>query len=187
MTADDVVAGVGKLAKLYRNDIGSDTLVFYAEILLGKLTPDEACEAIHRWAARETRWPSPAHLIELVKPKQEPRDEAADLSQALLTLIARKGYVWESTCRYDGYSSAEEGVECELGEVAADVVRRCGGWASFCKEWGGEVGSGTTRAQLRGLCESAAKREVSIISRDRIEPGPQLVGYLLGGPQKQKE
>ncbi len=179
-TANDVFDDVGKLAALFGRDIPGPALKFFVEVLLEHLTPDEARAAINRWAARETRWPAPAHLIELMKPKLEARDEASELSQDLLSLIASKGYTWESTCRYDGYESAEQGVELELGPHAAAIVRRCGGWARFCKEWGGEEGSTSLRAQLRGMCESALKREPSdFVPRGQIGSGPQLVGKLL--------
>lgn len=170
-TENDVAAAVRGMAKIYDKGIEAETIAFYTEVLLGVLTPDEACSAIARWAASEPRWPAPAQIIHLLKPKQEARDIAGELAQDLLRLIAQKGYTWEATFRYDGYTNIEEAILCEVGEEAVAVVRRSGGWSNFCREWGGEQGDGTARAQLRGLCESAVKTTTAGGEQVRL-PGP---------------
>lgn len=180
-TEDDVATAIRGMAKIYDKGIEAETIAFYAEVLLGVLTAGEACSAIGRWAASEPRWPAPAQIVQLLKPKQAPRDIAGDLAQDLLRLIGQKGYTWESTFRYDGYPDIESAIISEAGEEALSVVRRSGGWSNFCREWGGEQGSGTARAQLRGLCESAVKHaDGGLVGAGRITAGPQRIGELLG-------
>lgn len=153
-TEIDVATRIGQLAKLYGQEKSADTVVFFVDVLLRRLSPDEACEAISRWAEKETRFPAPAALIQLIKPSPDANDEATEMSMRLSTLIARRGYTWESTYRYDGYASIDEAITAEAGPLALDVVRRCGGWAAFCREWGKEEGNTAARAQLRGVCHA---------------------------------
>lgn len=156
-TTTDVTRAIARLARLYAKELDADTITFIAEVLLGSLTADQACRAIAQWAAKETRWPAPAQLIELTHPKADARDEAAELANRLRTAIARHGYVWESTYRYDGHASIDAAIEAELGPQALAVVQRSGGWARFCKEWGGDTGDTSARAQLREMCGAVAK------------------------------
>jgi hypothetical protein len=105
----------------------------------------------------------------MVYPQSEVRDDAAELTTRMRAAIARRGYTWESTYRYDGYDSISEAIRAELGEPALFVVERAGGWRRFCEEWGGDVGDTSARAQLRGLCEVALK-QTSANHAKRIDP-----------------
>jgi hypothetical protein len=185
-TAIDVTAAVSSMARVFDKAIEGETIAFFAKVLLGRLTADEACEAIAVWCARHPRWPAPAQLIELVYPQTEARDGAAELAMRLRATIARRGYTWEQTCRYDGHASIEAAIEAEVGLDALAVVRRCGGWAAFCREWGGDEGDTSSRAQLRGLCEAVSKNAglLPALSAPRTTArvdGPQHIGAILGG------
>lgn len=184
-TEADVARQVGKLAKLYGREMTPDVIAFFVEILIGALSADEACEAIALWAKRETRWPAPAQIIALVRPIAEARDEAAELAQRLRAAISRRGYTWESTYRYDGYDSIDEAILIELGDDALALVHRHGGWAAFCREWGGEDGDTSARAQLRGLCEAtlkhAGQRPALGPAKQRTQ-GLEHIGAILGLP-----
>ena len=174
------------MARLYdRQQLDAETIAFYAQVLLRRLTAEQACDAIAKWAETETRWPSPGSIIALVYPKAEARDEAADLALRLSVLIARKGYTWESTYRYDGYDSIDEAILIELGDDALALVHRHGGWAAFCREWGGEDGDTSARAQLRGLCEAtlkhAGQRPALGPAKQRTQ-GLEHIGAILGLP-----
>lgn len=175
-TAGDVNQAVRGMAQLYRNEGDGEMIAFYTQILLSQLTPEQACSSIATWCASESRWPAPAMIIQLLKPKKETRDVAGDLMTDLMRLIGQKGYTWESTYRYDGYASLEEAIASECGEHALAVVARVGGWSRFCREWGGEEGDGTARAQLRGLCESQLKFPASADARPALPaPGTKQV------------
>lgn len=184
-TALDVNQAVRGMAQLYQHDGDGEMIAFYTQILLLKLSAVEACRAIAQWGATEARWPAPAQIIQLLKPMLKPmlkaKDAAGDLSQTLLTLISRRGYTWESTYRYE-YPTLEEAIEREAGLEALAVVARCGGWANFCREWGGEQGDGTARAQLRGLCESAIIRAptsaASLIAASSEKPKDAIGDYI---------
>lgn len=167
-TIDDVVGALTSLAKLYDRQLEARTIVFYSDVILGKLTPDEACQAVSKWAERETKFPPPVGLIEIIKPKIQTIDAATELSMRLSNLIARRGYTWDSTCRYDGYANVNDAVVGEAGHDAAEVVRRCGGWVAFCKEWGGESGNTAARAQLRGVCQAIASGAGAQSDRARL-------------------
>ena len=168
-TTNDVTAAITGMARVYDKAIEGETIAFFAKIILSKLTADQACESIAKWCATQQRWPAPAHIIEVVFPQSEVRDEAAELSTRLRTAIARRGYTWESTYRYDGYESVTEAIVAELGDAALEVVERSGGWRRFCEEWGGDVGDTSARAQLRGLCEVALKQTATTHAK-RVDP-----------------
>lgn len=176
-TPSDVIDRLSKLAQLNSKQLDPDTIVFFSDILHGQLTSDEACKAIAQWAATQTRWPAPADLIQLIKPKATQRDEASALAQGLIALIGRRGYTWEHTYKYDGYSSVDEAVQAELGDTAIAVVRRCGGWAAFCRQYGGEEGDGTLRAQLRDLCSAIAVTPTA--SRGLLDPMRKSTGQPM--------
>lgn len=183
-TTADVARSVGKLARLYRNELDADTIEFYAEVLLRRMTPEQACDAIAKWAEAEPRWPSPGQIISLVHPKAEAKDEAAELAQRLRVAISRHGYTWESTHRYDGHASIDDAIRSELGDAALSLVQRCGGWSAFCREWGGEDGDTSARAQLRGLCEASLKNTAAspaLALPAKRTPGIEHAGAILGG------
>lgn len=177
-TTNDVTAAITGMARVYDKAIEGETIAFYAKILLGRLTADESCSAIAKWCATQQRWPAPAHIIEVIYPQSEVRDYATELATRLRTAIARRGYTWESTYRYDGWASLNEAIQNELGDEALSVVERSGGWQAFCREWGGDVGDTSARAQLRGLCEVALK-QTSANAAKRIDP---VVRKLIDAP-----
>jgi hypothetical protein len=187
-TATDVTAAVKSMARVFDRTLEGETIAFFARVLLNRLSADEACEAIAKWCATQARWPAPANIIGMVHPQVEARDEAAELVQRLRATIARRGYTWESTYRYDGYDSIDEAIMAELGDEGLAIVQRCGGWAAFCREWGGENGDTSARAQLRGLCEAALKNTAAspalALPAKRTQGLEHISGILGGLPSK---
>jgi hypothetical protein len=152
--AKAIAASLNRLAKLTNRELDAEALVFFADVLLQRLTPEEAQRAIHDWAMLSAKFPTPAELIRHVKGDAiTARDEATETAAALLATIRRRGYTWQTLYRYE-FASLEEAITAECGRIGWLVTQRMGGWKPLCEQFGDDEHAS---ARLRDIAEIAIK------------------------------
>lgn len=165
-------------------ELTAEAIEFYLEIVFSKLTPEIALRALNEWAtsAKGNRFPAPGELIALVVPDE--RDEANETATKMLSAIRRKGYVWSSTYRYDGYADFASALLEEFGSKGAGIVDRCGGWEAFCQQFDDQA-NGNARPQLRDMLTSqtrlTAARSAGYLTDGKPTGGPVRIGDILRG------
>lgn len=178
-TLVDVSDAIAKLGKLYgRTFDDAGVLVFFAEAVCAKLTPDQALAAIKRWAVERDRFPVPAQLVAMIIPPVTERDEANEMASAMVGAISRRGYTWPGLCRYDGYASFDEALIAEFGDTrAVEIVNRAGGWPQFCQQFD-PMQNTNARPQLRDLIESKARLAAHNAHRLQAPAPAQIEGVV---------
>lgn len=151
------------MARVANRDLGADGLELYKLLVLDEHGDEAASAALLAWVRTNQRstFPTPGELLAILQPQAAPKSLATEIANRLIGTIARRGYTWVSTCRYDGHADVRGAISEEFGEHVADFIDRCGGWAEFCRQYGGDEQASTLRAQLRDALESAVLKETS--------------------------
>lgn len=181
-TISDVVANLGRLSKICQRPIDDpEVLVFIADAVCSKLSPDQALIAIREWSVTKSKFPTPAELVAIMIPPTTDRDVANELAARMLGAISRRGYRWGGLFQYDGHATFQQAMLAEFGdERGADIVDRAGGWPEFCRQYD-PVQNTNARPQLRELAEAMGRREGNV-ARAFLE-APRDETKLLGmGP-----
>ncbi len=142
------------LARMANRDMAPEAFELFEALVLEPYGEDAARRALSEFVRGAARgFPMPGELIALIEgPQITPKQIASEAAGAILGAIARRGYTWTDTFRYDGFTTFEEAVRAELGEMAIGVLNICGGWQRFCQQFDEGVNS-NVRAQLRDLLE----------------------------------
>jgi hypothetical protein len=145
------------LASMYGRDIPRPALKLMLDAIADLPAP-AILKALEDWArsSKSKTHPLPAEIRDVVTPVIDDRSIATDLSKRISGAISRRGWTWPSTCQYDGHANFEEAVKAELGELAWEVIRRCGGWQRIHDDYF-DVDAGVFTAQLRDHIESVSK------------------------------
>jgi hypothetical protein len=146
------------LAEYYDKTLSENQLSMFVEDLMD-LDFDDLQVAIKKYRQDPSNvfFPLPAKLISLVKPHITEKDEAQEISAAIIAAISR--------CGYTNPERAQE----EIGSLGWEVVGRMGGWKQLCEGCTLE-NQNTLRAQLRGIAETVSKRA----KRGELDQRPEL-------------
>jgi hypothetical protein len=154
----------------FARELPDISLRMYAKILM-EHEPDFVFEAM-RNVMRDPKirqMPTPAQILETVKPVITPTDDARDVAALLGKACRKKGDLWSAGFFQDGrahfegggkmHNTFEEAVIAEVGEVGFEVIRRIGGWGSFYTLWNNTTDS-HFMAQMRDLAETVSKKSL---------------------------
>lgn len=146
------------LAEYYDKTLSANQIEMFVEDL-SVLSFEQLQIAIkeYRQDPANVFFPLPAKLIALVKPHITEKDEAQEISAAIIAAISRCGY------------TNPERAQDEIGSLGWEVVGRMGGWKQLCEGCTLE-NQNTLRAQLRGIAETVSKRA----KRGELDQRPEL-------------
>ena len=134
------------LGEYYDKKLTPEQLEMYSQDL-SSLSPDELRQAImkYRGDGKNERFPLPAKLIEMVRPKSNELDEGRDVASRVIAAVGKFG----------SYNS--EGARAYAGEVGWEIVQRFGGWRALCQDLTSE-NQNMMFAQMRDLAMTLVKR-----------------------------
>lgn len=130
----------------YDKRLTTNQLGMYVEDLID-LTGDElraACK-LYRQDAKNERFPLPAKLIALARPKESPEDAGREIAAKIIDAVYK-----------DGHANPER-ARSRMGEEGWSIVSRMGGWSQFCAELTNDNLT-TFRAQIRDLATTIVRR-----------------------------
>ncbi len=130
----------------YDKRLTANQLGMYVEDLTD-LSADElraACK-LYRQDAKNERFPLPAKLIALARPKDSPEDAGREIAAGIIDAVFKAG--WNNP----------EKARAIMGEVGWAIISRMGGWQNFCQELTNE-NMPTMRAQIRDLAMTTVRR-----------------------------
>lgn len=151
------------LARAANREMLPETYELYDLLVLEPFGDDAASTALLAWVRQNQRalFPTPGELLAILQPEASPKSQASELAAKVLAMIARRGYTWVDTFRYDGHATFRDALEKELGGPAAAFVERLGGWGEVCRQFGGTESPAALRAQLRDSLESVVVQHAS--------------------------
>ena len=137
---------IAATAKYYSKQLDQDVLSMMIDDL-ENYHVDLILEGYRRYRSNhENRFfPLPAQIIEMIDPKASKQDMALDVTEKIIALIRKRGWVWQEGTLLDGHKVYEgkngnlfrtfdEAVVDELGELGLQIVKRKVSWASICEE-----------------------------------------------------
>jgi hypothetical protein len=164
--ADRFLKAISGLLALAGRNVTQEMIGLYDDFVVKPYGEEAAMRALAQWQTDPKATggaPMPRDLIRYLAPPVNDRDEANYLAGKMIAAIARRGYTWPGLIRYDGFEDFDQAMLHEFGDARpATIVKNCGGWISFCEQFG-DLGNASARAQLRDLLESTAK----IAARDQ--------------------
>lgn len=136
------------LAMYYGRQINTAAISMYVDDLLD-FPIEEIAAAVskYRKTPGNNRFPLPADLIKIMRPKINPHSQAVELSSKIVEMV--------SLCGWTNPGAAREA----LGELGWQIVQRSGGWQFLCENLGVNLSIGTFTAQTRDLAESLLEFE----------------------------
>lgn len=178
-----------------RNDLTPPVLSMYLDDLeAAGLSFDQAVLACTRYRRdkKNTRFPLPAQLIEVVRPQADPKVLAIDIARRIDKAVAKHGWNWEHGF-FHGYHpetkdpmfyfeaftnegrkafwTFKEAVIAELGEIAWHAICSRGGWQAV-RESCNAMPEGMFIAQLRDQIEASVHLARSGVDVTRISLPP---------------
>lgn len=151
------------LARAANREMLPESYELYDLLVLEPHGDEAASVALLQWVRQNQRssFPTPGELLAILQPQATPKVEASELASKVVAAIARRGYTWIDTYRYDGHASWREACEKELGGVVLAFCDSVGGWHEVCRQFGGNEPTSSLRAQLRDTLENVVVRQAS--------------------------
>lgn len=151
------------LARVANRDMTPEAYELYDLLVLEPYGDAAASAALLGWVRQNQRgtFPTPGELLAVLAPQASPKALASELATKLLGVIARRGWTWAQTFRYDGHATFHDALVNELGEPVAAFVERTGGWGEVCRQFGGTDSPAALRAQLRDSLENTVAQHAS--------------------------
>jgi hypothetical protein len=165
---DTIKATLVLLGQYFSHELTDVQLKMYAEDLMD-LSVDELTAAAnaYRRDPENTRFPLPAQLIALVRPRPSERDDAIDVARRLQEAAARWDAYWDMpyhNARGVYFNSSHgpqptfvDAVRADAGDLGLEIIARFGGWKRFYQAYA-DTDRGQFHAQLRELAESKIRR-----------------------------
>ncbi len=151
------------LAAYYDKDLNKVRLEFDGRFF-DQFTQEELKQIYIKCLSTFKFYPSIAELKELLQPKEDPKDQANEMSGAILQAVRDYG-------RYQPLK-----IKMLLGPIAWHAIESFGGWELLCNT--PEDQMQTVRAQLRDMCKSA------LTIRSRASITDNLLEYQKHGMRK---
>jgi len=174
------------ISAITQRELSDAVLKVYADTLLSQLTEDEAILACDVWIRKSKTnfMPTPAQLIEHVRPATTDRGEAILLATRLNEVAMKRGTSWADDAVYingepkymgqpgEYFPTWDEACVSLLGSAAYEVIRRMGGWKRACYSFF-ESDHAVVRAQVRDLAETCLiKARSGTLDQTLSLPGP---------------
>jgi hypothetical protein len=154
------------ISSLAQRQLPDSAVKIYCKALLSQLSEEEAVKACDLWinTSKSSQMPTPAALVDLIRPQVSYRGEAIALTNALCKAMAKRGTSWvDSPVYFDGHPAWmgkpgeyhwtwKEACEDYLGPTAFVVVEKMGGWTTLCHSYF-EADETSFKAQTRDLIE----------------------------------
>jgi len=139
---------------------------------LSDLEPSAVLASLQDWLRTGKGFPYPADIRAKVMPDLDPKDNAIDAVNRIITAIGRFGYTNPKQARDF------------IGELGWETVERFGGWLHLCENVNSE-NEGMFRAQLRELAVVVSKKSM----RGELDKSPALpdrtnVQQIISGAMK---
>lgn len=127
---------------------------------------------------KSLRMPTPGQIIAILEPGLDDKSFSVQLARSIITLCARRqenwvdGYFSENGNYFEGkdskrFSTFQEALISECGELAVDVVKSRGGWVRLCNSFW-EMDEGQFFAQLRDDIQSMVNLKKSGFELNQI-------------------
>ena len=131
------------LAELCEKDISDDLALMYYKAL-ESYPETNVTKVLTHMVAKRTRFPALAEIIELLDPKPDQKDDAAEAANLIWSAISKFG------------SPNSKQARDFMGSLAWEVVERMGGWTNLCQLSLSD--RGTFVAQARELATAVHKK-----------------------------
>jgi len=144
-----------QVAAYYQNDLPKEIVRLYALDTL-EFTLDQLTAAFKIWRKDQSKLgklPLPGHLDCILNPQRNPKDAANEaVNNALVAMYKWDPYGWDPRgTGLDKYSTFEDYVCGEFGELALFIIAKAGGARKLRRQIDSSGSYETLRAQLRDL------------------------------------
>lgn len=144
-----------------KTDLSRPVISMYIDdIVASGLSFSQALDAYsaYRRNSKNTRFPIPSQIIDLVKPQVNDDALAREAAIRIQQAIAKFGYM------------GGDEAQAFIGEIGWQVVRRFGGWRYICENHGIELNPLTFHAQARDI----ARTQIEMARAGIMDQAPQL-------------